>query len=112
MRMACRSGNNAGRTPTFHSGIEIKPKKVLEGYYVNCSLVVGTNCLDAGGHYNVDPRSQHCFQVANSDFFVDGRQVEAKAAGSLSYYLPPTLPQRSLDGEDDRVRRVYSKMFD
>jgi hypothetical protein len=55
-------GNNAGSAPTLHRWIEMELEEVFEGYYVNSSLVVRTNSLDAGWHNNVDPRLEHRLQ--------------------------------------------------
>lgn len=53
--------NNAGRAPTLHSWIEIELEEVFEGYYVDRSFVVRTNCLDANGDNEVDSGFEHRF---------------------------------------------------
>jgi hypothetical protein len=105
-------GNNAGSAPTLHRWIEMELEEVFEGYYVNSSLVVRTNSLDAGWHNNVDPRLEHRLQITQRDSLAYRRQKKAEAAGALGYDLTPALSKSSFDGENDRVRRILPKVME
>jgi len=112
MSCAAHLGDDASRAPTFHRWVEIELEKVFEGYYVDRGLVVRTNCLDASGDNDVDSGFEHRLQVASGDFFVYGCEVKAETPSSFRHDLPPAFPERSLDRENDRARRIFLKVFD
>jgi hypothetical protein len=85
---------------------------MFEGNYVDCSFVIGTKRLYAGGYYNVNPRLQHSLQIAHCDSLVDRGQKKAEASSTLGYDLAPSFSERSLDGENDGVGRVPAEMLD
>ena len=96
----------------MHGWIEVKLKKVFEGYYVHRSLIVGAQGLDAGGYNNVNPRLKHGFQIAHRNSFVYCGKEEAQTPRTLSHDLTPAFPERSLYGENDCVRRIPAEVFD
>ena len=104
--------HHSRRTPALHGWIEVKLKEVFEGDYVDCGLIVGTERLYARWYDDVNPRLKHGLQIAHRNSFIDRGEEKPKPPRALGHDLAPAFPKRSLDREDNRVRRIPVEVLD
>jgi hypothetical protein len=90
----------------------MKLKKVFECYDVDRGLIVGTKRLYAGWHDDVNPRLKHGFQIPYCNSFIDSGEKKAKSPRTLGHDLAPAFSERSLDRENNRVRRIPAEVLD
>lgn len=90
----------------------MKLKKVFKCYNVDRGLIVGTKRLYAGWYDDVNPRLEHGFQIPYCNSFIDRGEKKAKSPRTLGNDLSPAFPERSLDREDNRVRRIPAEVLD